>query len=146
MLGKTAGAALGALSGGRMNLSAKQPVLIFAWGPFLMECVLDMVSVVFERFDDSGGPTRAKVDFTLKEEPSLLGMLPTNPTSGGVPGRKRHVVSQGETLALIAAQNYGHPGLWRAIADANGIDDPLRVIPGRILFLPSVGELSVARS
>jgi hypothetical protein len=146
LLGKAAGAAMGALTGGRMNLAAKLPVLIFTWGPFLMECVLNSVTVVYERFDSSGEPTRAKVSVTVKEEPSLLAMLPTNPTSGGPPGRKRHVVSQGESLPLIAARTYGHPGLWRAVADANGIDDPFRMAPGRVLLLPSVSELSGPRS
>ena len=145
MLGKAAGAAMGALTGGRMNLAAKLPVLIFTWGPFLMECVLVSVKVGYERFDSSGEPTRGKIGLTLKEEPSLLGMLPTNPTSGGPPGRKRHVVSQGESLPLIAARAYGHPGLWRAVADANGIDDPFRMTPGLALLLPSVSELSGER-
>jgi nucleoid-associated protein YgaU len=146
MLGKAIGAALGALSDGRMNLTSKQPTLIFMWGPFLMECVLKSATITYERFDRSGEPTRGSVDIQLSEEPSLLGMLPTNPTSGGLPGRKRHVVSHGESLPLIAAQNYGHPGLWRAIADANGIDDPFRTAPGSVLFLPSVSEISAARS
>ena len=48
----------------------------------------------------------------------------------------------GESLPLIAARSYGHPGLWRALADANGIDDPFRMTPGRALLLPSVTELS----
>jgi nucleoid-associated protein YgaU len=85
------------------------------------------------------------VDFSLVEHPSLLGLIPTNPTSGGLPGRMRHVVGHGETLPLIAAQRYGHPGLWRAIADTNDIDDPFRLTPGVTLFLPSVSEISVAR-
>jgi nucleoid-associated protein YgaU len=142
MLGKAAGAAMGALTGGRMNLAAKLPVLIFTWGPFLMECVLQSVTVTYERFDSSGEPTRGKVNISVKEEPSLLAMLPTNPTSGGPPGRKRHVVSHGESLPLIAARTYGHPGLWRALADANRIDDPFRLLPGRALLLPSVTELT----
>ena len=145
MLGKAVGAALGALSAGRINLSTKQPTLIFTWGPFLMECLLNTVTVTYERFDKSGAPTRGLVDFLLFEQPSLLSMLPTNPTSGGLPGRKRHVVSHGESLPLIAAQTYGHPGLWRAVADANGIDDPFRMTPGRVLLLPSVSELSAAQ-
>jgi nucleoid-associated protein YgaU len=69
-------------------------------------------------------------------------MLPTNPTSGGPAGRKRHIVSHGDSLPLIAARSYGHPGLWRAVADANGIDDPFRMTPGRALLLPSVTELA----
>ncbi|HUP71613.1 MAG TPA: hypothetical protein VM282_01060 [Acidimicrobiales bacterium] len=142
---KTAGASMGSDKGGRANLASKLPVLIFTWGPFLMECVLSAVTVGYERFDVSGEPTRAKVSITVKEEPNLAATTPTNPSSGGLPGRKRHVVSQGESLPLIAARTYGHPGLWRAVADANGIDDPFRVASGRVLLLPNVTELSGPR-
>lgn len=38
-------------------------------------------------------------------------------------------VKSGDSLTLIAAQVYGDPRLWRLIAEANGIDDPLR-FPG----------------
>ncbi len=144
LLGKAAGAVLSAISGGRMNLASKPPILLFSWGPFIMECTLNQVSVDFERFSSSGTPTRGKVTFTLKEEPSLLALLPTNPTSGGLPGRQAHVVTEGENLHLIAARTYGHPGAWRAVAAANGIDDPLRVRPGQTVYLPNGGELQEA--
>jgi nucleoid-associated protein YgaU len=144
MLGKAMGAALGALSAGRMNLRSDAPVLIFAWGPFLMECVLTSISVEFKRFDNAGAPTRGKVTFKLTERPSLLDLIPTTPTSGGLPGRTRHVVGHGESLPLIAAQHYGHPGLWRSIAATNGIDDPFRLGVGTVLFLPSVSEVSTS--
>jgi len=145
LLGKAIGAALGALSGGRINLASKPPVLLFLWGPFLMECVLTRCSVDFTRFDSSGDPTRATVTFTVKEEPSLLSLLPTNPTSGGLPGRQRHVVSQGENLQAIATRAYGQPAAWRAVAEANGIDDPLRVRPGDTVYLPNPNELARGR-
>ena len=35
----------------------------------------------------------------------------------------------GDRLASIATSEYGDPGNWRAIADANGIDDPFQVRP-----------------
>jgi nucleoid-associated protein YgaU len=38
-------------------------------------------------------------------------------------------VKAGDRLPLIAAQAYGDPRLWRQIADANGIANPLR-FPG----------------
>lgn len=51
-------------------------------------------------------------------------------------------VKIGDTLPVIAADEYGDARLWRLIAEANGLDDPLRfpgeadlghllVIPGR---------------
>ena len=58
-------------------------------------------------------------------------MLPTNPTSGGLPGRQRHVVSASENMQTISTAAYGSPKLWRGVAEANGIDDPFRVQAGR---------------
>jgi Contractile injection system tube protein/LysM domain len=141
LLGKVAGAALGALTGGRVNLTASLPTLLFIWGPFLMECQLTSLSVEFQRFDSSGKPIRSQVTFQIQEKPSLLGLLPTNPTSGGLPGRQTHTVTQGESLPLIAARTYGSPGAWRAIADVNRIEDPFRLRPGQAIYLPNPTEL-----
>jgi nucleoid-associated protein YgaU len=150
LLGKLAGAALSAATGGAINLASKLPTLTFMWGAptdaFMCECTLKSCTVVYERFDRSGAPQRAKVNIVLQEEPSLLGLLSTNPTSGGLPGRQVHVVSDGENLQTIATARYGAPGHWRAIADVNGIDDPTRVPAGRRLFLPNPDELLQERN
>lgn len=141
LLGQVVGAAVSAISGGRINLAAKPPVLLFQWGTQLMRCVLSSVGVTCERFSSSGAPDRARVDFTVKEEVNLFGLLPTNPTSGGLPGRQRHVVSDGENLQTISMAAYGSPKRWRDVADANSIDDPFRVKPGDTVYLPNVNEL-----
>jgi nucleoid-associated protein YgaU len=47
------------------------------------------------------------------------------------------VVRRGESLATIAAVEYGDPRAWRLIADANGVDDPLGLAPGTRLLLPA---------
>ena len=53
-------------------------------------------------------------------------------------------VKAGDKLPLIAAQVYGDPRLWRPIAEANGIANPLRFPEpqdlGRMLRVP--GESS----
>ena len=36
---------------------------------------------------------------------------------------------------------YGDASMWRAVARANAIDDPLRLISGRTLLLPASEEL-----
>ena len=46
------------------------------------------------------------------------------------------IVKRGQSLATIAAQEYGNPRAWRVIAQANGIDDPLGLVPGMRLLLP----------
>ena len=141
LLGQLAGAAIGALTGGRINLASKPPVLLFQWGTQIMRCILKTVAVDFERFASSGSPDRARVTFCVVEEFNIFGMLPTNPTSGGLPGRHRHVVTQSESLHTITTAAYGRPGLWRRVAEANGIDDPFRVRPGDVVYLPSANEI-----
>ena len=58
---------------------------------------------------------------------------------------RAHVVAQGESLQSIATANYGRPGMWRAIADVNGIDDPMRLPPGTKVFLPGPDEIASGR-
>jgi nucleoid-associated protein YgaU len=66
----------------------------------------------------------------------------TNPTSGGRPGRARHLVTSDENLATIAQQAFGTPSAWRAIAEVNGIDDPSAIRPGDVVYLPAEDELA----
>ena len=46
------------------------------------------------------------------------------------------VVKGRDTLPAIAAAEYGDARQWRAIAEANDIDDPLMLVPGTRLVLP----------
>jgi len=46
-----------------------------------------------------------------------------------------------ERLDLIAAQYYGEPSLWRVLAAFNGITDPARIPPPRILRIPPLSAL-----
>lgn len=139
-----------ALGGPAINLATKLPQLTFIYGTgFIFECQIYQCTISYERFDDMGRPIRAKIgQLTLQKVPSILEMaalLPTNPTSGGSPGRRSHLVTSGENLQTIATANYGAPKHWRSVAETNGVDDPLRVRPGRHLYLPNVGELNGSR-
>jgi hypothetical protein len=141
LIGQLIGAAIGALTGGRINLAAKPPALIFQWGTQIMRCTLTTVTVNFERFSSAGTPDRASIAFTVTEEFNIFGMVPTNPTSGGMPGRQRHIVSASENVQTISMAAYGTPGVWRGVAEVNGIDDPFRVKPGDTVYLPNANEI-----
>ncbi|RZU51561.1 LysM domain-containing protein [Krasilnikovia cinnamomea] len=141
MLGALVGAALSAATG--VNLVTRPPKVIFQWGPaFLIEANISGVTARYTRFGPDGTPVRAEVDIRLQQQPSLLSLLATNPTSAGLPGRKAHTVTAGDSLARIATDQYGSPGRWRQLAEANGIDDPLRVRPGDRVYLPNPQELT----
>jgi hypothetical protein len=115
------------------------PVLLFSWGAVgprgrNVRVNLEKVTVDYARFDDLGIPVWAKVALTLVEYTPPTPF--TNPTSGGISGRTKHMLSQGENVVQIATRVYGSPNAWRTVAEANGIDDPLRLKPGRTLSLP----------
>lgn len=121
--------------------NAEMTQLTFTWGDKINYPVT-MVSadVTYDRFSSSGNPIRATVVLSLRYE----GTTPpgTNPTSGGIPGRRRHILVSGENLQHIATANYGRPGAWRALAAANGIENPLAVQPGTVIYLPAAAELA----
>jgi len=147
MMGKLAGSLASAALPPKYKpqLVARPPLLTLQWGDpargFLMQGTLTSVNIDYKRFDNIGNPIRAEVRCSFTEAPSSLLSMLTNPTSGGVPGRRAHVVRQGESLAGLATDTYGRPAAWRDIADANGIDDPFRVRPGRSVMLPPPDEL-----
>lgn len=147
LLGALGAAALAAATG--INLATRLPLVTFQWGPpgvgFMYDCNVSKVTINYTRFAGTGIPIRAEVNIDLQEQPSLFGTLPTNPTSGGLPGRRAHTVTAGESLAGIATASYGHPGAWRAVAVTNGIEDPLRVRPGDQIYLPNPDEFGGAR-
>jgi nucleoid-associated protein YgaU len=132
--------------GPKRNRQTLPAELTFMWGlpmfGFMYQVKMTSCSVNYVRFSGAGIPLRAEIDITMEEQPSPLGHLPTNPTSGGLPGRRSHTVAHGETLQSIAMDKYGTPGLWRRIAEVNGIKDPARVRPGRTVYLPNPEELA----
>jgi hypothetical protein len=125
--------------------------LVFSWGDFTLgllapkaiSVVMTSCTVSYERFTSSGLPIRATV--TLALQPLAQNPMKQNPTSGGLPDRRGRMLISGETLPGIAVAEYGRPGDWRRLAEANQIDDPLRVRPGSVLYLPSRAELAGGR-
>ncbi|MEY9930887.1 phage tail-like protein [Catenulispora sp. GP43] len=127
------------ISAGSSTQKWQLPRLQFRWGKQKsLSVYLTAATVKYTRFSSAGTPVRASVTLTLQEVP---GSRPgTNPTSGGLPGRRTHVLTGAETLPGLATRTYGGPGRWREIAAANGFDDPLRVRPGTAVYLPSAQE------
>ena len=117
------------------------PWVVFRWGGLTgFLAYISQVSAKYTLFTSSGMPVRATVQVSLEE---LAGEAPKqNPTSGGLVGHRVHELVAGDTLAGIAYAEYGNPNLWRAVAELNGIDDPMRLRPGTRLMLPSAETLA----
>ncbi len=116
------------------------PLVVFHWGKITgFASFITSVTATYTRFTPDGTPVRATCQVNLQEiatEPSRQ-----NPTSGAPAVRRTHVLVAGESLASVAAHDYGDPAAWRGLADANGIDDPMRVTPGTTLLVPAFEEL-----
>jgi nucleoid-associated protein YgaU len=128
----------------RQGSSPSPPVLMFTWGEFKIGSsgqfvgLLTSVDATCTLFSPSGAPTRAEVSLAMKAAPEE--MAGTNPTSGGPRAHRAHQVVAGDTLAAIAYLAYGDAGRWRAIAELNGIDDPMRLPAGTRLLLPELAD------
>jgi nucleoid-associated protein YgaU len=111
------------------------PFVRFGWGKTIQfTAFLKSVSAKYTLFNQDGTPLRAVCTVTLEELPEDVSKQ--NPTSGGLTSLREHTVVAGDTLHSIAYEEYGHPTLWRVVAEANDVDDPLRLPPGTRLRIP----------
>jgi nucleoid-associated protein YgaU len=119
---------------------ALPPLVVFHWGPIVgFPAFITQVSAKYTLFASDGTPLRATCTVSLEE---LAGDLSgQNPTSGALSARRHHTVVAGDSLASLAYREYGDPEMWRALAEYNGIDDPLRLRPATDLLLPAPEDL-----
>ncbi|WP_322770010.1 LysM peptidoglycan-binding domain-containing protein [Frankia sp. Cr1] len=129
----------------RNGPSPSPPELLFNWGGFAVgldrKFVGHLTSVEANcvLFSRSGAPIRAEVSLGMKATPQPV--AGTNPTSGARAARRSHEITLGDTLAGIAYRTYGDAACWRALAEVNGVDDPMRLPIGRHLLLPARADL-----
>ncbi|MCI3928232.1 CIS tube protein [Streptomyces sp. AN091965] len=118
------------------------PWVIFQWGSFRTARFTAYVSSVdasYTLFGTSGMPLRAACQLRLHEIPG--DPMGQNPTSGALTAQRVHRVVAGDSLQSLAWREYGDATVWRAIAEANGIDDPSVLAPGTELLLPAPQEV-----
>lgn len=122
------------------SLAADQPCtpwVFFQWGSFSTVSFIAYVQSVqatYTLFNPSGTPIRATCDLTITQIPLLT--QGQNPTSGALEASRTHRIVAGDTLASLAWREYGDATAWRAIAQANDIDDPMRLPAGTELLIP----------
>jgi nucleoid-associated protein YgaU len=124
----------------RQQQRSSPPWVVFHWGGLTgFPGYVSQVQAKYTLFTTSGVPIRAVCQVTVEE---ISGETPgQNPTSGALHARRVHRVRAGDTLPLLAWQEYGEPAAWRVIARANRIEDPMRLAPGRELLLPGPDEV-----
>lgn len=127
------------------------PILTFVWGGEFpgnridasagsqrrhgFRCVMESLKQKFTLFSPEGVPLRATLTVSLREYRDLNEQLDQLNLSS--PDRTHvHVLQQGDTLAAVARRYYDKPGKWRAVAEANRIEDARRITPGAFLRVP----------
>ncbi len=119
------------------------PKMSFHWGSFVFTGYITKADAVFTLFRQDGSPARAEVSVAMTEHIDTPGAQ--NPTSGGPAGRRSRMLIEGDNLQILSYREYGASGYWRAVAEANGIDDPLAVQPGTMLLMPSHDDARTGR-
>jgi len=111
------------------------PVLLFTWGSLSFTCVLSRATQKFIMFLSDGTPVRARVQVTFSQfnNAELEAKEVKRETADY---SKFHIVRPGEKISAIAADAYGEPRLWRAIALRNGLEDPRSLPAGQRLLIP----------
>lgn len=125
----------------------------FVWGKtWNVTAVVAAVSERFESFTTTGVPQRSWLRMRLvRADERAEGGEEAAPAPGThfdipqVPDDQltfHEVIGSedqpAERLDEIASRYYGEPALWRAIAQYNGVADPLHVPPPRVLRIPPI--------
>lgn len=114
------------------------PVCTVMWGvqkteDFPFVGTISSLTQNFVLFDQIGRPLRATLNVTFTE---FLNRDDDERVTD--PETTTRVVRLGDSLASIAADVYRDPSQWRAIARANGIENPLKVPAGAKLTIPKI--------
>lgn len=124
-----------------MHGGGSAPKLItFSWGSVTLPKAVPMsISIQYALFHPNGEPVRAFVELELAQAEQLTPAgKAQNPTTRGIAGLRTHTIRAGDSLASIAYASYGDATRWRAIAEANGIDDPMRLERGSAIAIPRI--------
>lgn len=114
----------------------RPPLVRFQWGPVIsFKAAITTLNQTFTLFKSDGTPVRATLTVTFQEAEEAGEYPFQNPTTGGSPGYKTRTVKEGEFLDWIAFEEYGDPNLWRFIAETNNLENPMKLIPGQMLFI-----------
>lgn len=128
------------------------PAVRFLWGSFSFDGVMDSLDESLEFFSREGYPLRASMSFGLSQQKieAFLGAAGTSSPPGMpgfAPGTQPLTASrQGQSVQAMAAMAPAGTS-WKAIAAANGIENPRFLEPGTLVNLsPPRGQAPGVRA
>jgi hypothetical protein len=114
------------------------PIVSFRWGSFIFEGVMESMDETLEYFASDGTPLRASVSFSLKRDALVLYQKNRlqkrthEPNQGMWADHRLEASESGQSLQQMAGKQ-GKSEDWKKIAEANDIDDPLRMPVGQLV-------------
>lgn len=119
------------------------PGVQFQWGTFLFKGTVDSMEETLDHFSEEGKPLRAGVTLSLSKQDLTFefnppgqggGDAPGAPGTGGAPAAGTQPLSMaksGDTVQGMAAG--AGVSDWKAVAIANGIENPRMMSPGALV-------------
>ena len=116
----------------------RPPVCQLVWGDrMLFQGVLTQLHEDYTFFMPNGTPVRATLSCTFMAYRTFTQAV-SQVELHSADVQKRRIVRRGDTLNRIALEEYNDPGMWRPIAEENGIDNPRELTPGQELVIPKL--------
>jgi nucleoid-associated protein YgaU len=115
------------------------PLCKFIWDSLRFTSVVESLKKTYTLFMPDGRPVRANLNITFKRYETVSRQLKKENRNS--PDRtKRRLIKEEQSLWALAATEYGDPGRWRIIAEANKIRNPRTIEPGRELLVPPLQQ------
>lgn len=113
------------------------PLLKIEWASLQFKGHLISCTQTFTKFNEKGTPVRATLQVEFKEylEPSKIAEMKPKESPDT---EKYRTVHQGDALWSFSAKEYGQCEQWRAIARANGVENPRELERGDTIKLPAL--------
>jgi hypothetical protein len=106
----------------------------FSWGSFIFDGMIEGMEESLEFFSSEGKPLRASISLTMSQQKILVSKFEGEGAAKRPGTREFAKAKQGDTLQGMAAGS-GKGGDWQGIAEANKIEDPLRMDTGQFVDL-----------
>jgi nucleoid-associated protein YgaU len=113
------------------------PKCRFVWGTLVFKAVVESMDRTYTKFLPTGQPVRVRVNITFREYKTPEEQRNANPLFSADTRTVRETTGD-ETLWLIADEEYGDPGRWRVIAEANDLENPRDLRAGQQLVVPEL--------
>lgn len=133
---------LGSSGGGDKQPQFAPPAVRFVWGTFQFDGIMEQLEESLEFFSPEGRPLRASLTLGLTQQKiTAFAFGSAGPAAGS---RGAGAISAGTQPLTPAPSGITLPGLaasagagdsWQSIAEANGIEDPLRLSAGQLVNL-----------